>query len=229
MAVKQKILLVEDDDVLAEVLDEQLALHDEFELTRVATAAAALDEAHKGFDLILLDVGLPDQDGRETCKIIRKNKITTPIIMLTGAASEADTILGLDAGANDYVTKPFRFGILLARMRAQLRSHEQAEMAELAIGGYLFRPSLKILEPQDGSAKIRLTEKETNILKFLHRADGAAVARDTLLHEVWGYNAQVSTHTLETHIYRLRRKIEAHPSEATLLLTLEGGYALAQT
>lgn len=229
MAVKQKILLVEDDDVLAEVLDEQLALHGEFELTRVVTAAAALDEAHKGFDLILLDVGLPDQDGRETCKIIRKNKITTPIIMLTGAASEADTILGLDAGANDYVTKPFRFGILLARMRAQLRSHEQAEMAELAIGGYLFRPSLKILEPQDGSAKIRLTEKETNILKFLHRADGAAVARDTLLHEVWGYNAQVSTHTLETHIYRLRRKIEADPSEATLLLTLEGGYALAQT
>lgn len=229
MAVKQKILLVEDDDVLAEVLDEQLALHDEFELTRVVTAAAALDEAHKGFDLILLDVGLPDQDGRETCKIIRKNKITTPIIMLTGAASKADTILGLDAGANDYVTKPFRFGILLARMRAQLRSHEQAEMAELAMGGYLFRPSLKILEPQDGSAKIRLTEKETNILKFLHRADGAAVARDTLLHEVWGYNAQVSTHTLETHIYRLRRKIEADPSEATLLLTLEGGYALAQT
>ena len=176
----------------------------------------------------MLDVGPPDQDGRETCKIIRKNNVTTPIIMLTGAASEADTILGLDAGANDYVTKPFRFGILLARMRAQLRSHEQAETAELQIGDYLFRPGLKILEPQNGAAKIRLTEKETNILKFLHRAGGQAVARDTLLHEVWGYNAQVSTHTLETHIYRLRRKIEADPSEATLLLTLEGGYALAQ-
>ena len=139
----------------------------------------------------MLDVGLPDQDGRETCKIIRKNNIATPIIMLTGAASEADTILGLDAGANDYVTKPFRFGILLARMRAQLRSHEQAETAELQIGAYVFRPSLKILEPQDGAAKIRLTEKETNILKFLHRAGGAAVARDTLLHEVWGNNSNV--------------------------------------
>ena len=228
MAVKQKILLVENDGALAEVLAEQLALHDEFELSHVESAAAAIDAANKGFDLILLDVGPPDQDGRETCKIIRKNNVTTPIIMLTGAASEADTILGLDAGANDYVTKPFRFGILLARMRAQLRSHEQAETAELQIGAYVFRPSLKILEPQDGAAKIRLTEKETNILKFLHRAGGAAVARDTLLHEVWGYNAQVSTHTLETHIYRLRRKIEADPSEATLLLTLEGGYALAQ-
>ena len=228
MAVKQKILLVEDDDALAEVLAEQFALHEEFELSRVETAAAALAAAGKDYDLILLDVGLPDQDGRETCEIIRKNNIATPIIMLTGAASEADTILGLDAGANDYVTKPFRFGILLARMRAQLRSHEQAETAELQIGAYVFRPSLKILEPQDGAAKIRLTEKETNILKFLHRAGGAAVARDTLLHEVWGYNAQVSTHTLETHIYRLRRKIEADPSEASLLLTLEGGYALAQ-
>ncbi len=228
MAVKQKILLVENDGALAEVLAEQLALHDEFELSHVESAAAAIDAANKGFDLILLDVGPPDQDGRETCKIIRKNNVTTPIIMLTGAASEADTILGLDAGANDYVTKPFRFGILLARMRAQLRSHEQAETAELHIGDYLFRPGLKILEPQNGAAKIRLTEKETNILKFLHRAGGQAVARDTLLHEVWGYNAQVSTHTLETHIYRLRRKIEANPSEATLLLTLEGGYALAQ-
>ena len=231
MAVKQKILLVEDDDALAEVLGEQLALHDEFELARVDTATAALAELTRpghGFDLILLDVGLPDQDGRETCKIIRKNKITTPIIMLTGAASEADTILGLDAGANDYVTKPFKFGILLARMRAQLRHHERAETAELQIGDYVFRPSLKILEPSNGASKIRLTEKETNILKFLHRAAGAAVARDTLLHEVWGYNAQVSTHTLETHIYRLRRKIEADPSEAKLLLTLEGGYALSQ-
>lgn len=227
MAVKQKILLVEDDDALAEVLAEQLALHDEFELTRVDTAAAAIGAVNSGFDLILLDVGLPDQDGRETCKIIRKNKIATPIIMLTGAANEADTILGRDAEANDYVTKPFRFGILLARMRAQLRSHEQAETAELHIGGYVFRPALKILEPQDGAAKIRLTEKETNILKFLHRAGGAAVARDTLLHEVWGYNAQVSTHTLETHIYRLRRKIETDPAHAELLLTLEGGYALA--
>ena len=228
MAVKQKILLVEDDGALAEVLAEQLALHDEFELSHVESAAAAIDAANKGFDLILLGVGLPNQDGRETCKIIRKNNVTTPIIMLTGAASEADTILGLDAGANDFVTKPFRFGILLARMRAQLRSHEQAETAELHIGDYLFRPGLKILEPQNGAAKIRLTEKETNILKFLHRAGGQAVARDTLLHEVWGYNAQVSTHTLETHIYRLRRKIEADPSEATLPLTLEGGYALAQ-
>ena len=228
MAVKQKILLVGDDEALVEVLAEQLALHEEFELSRAETVVAALSAWGKGYDLILLDAGLPDQEGCETCEMIRENNIATPIILLTGVANEADAILALGAGANDYVTKPFRFGILLARMRAHLRSHEQAETAELQIGAYIFRPSLKTLELQDGAVKIRLTEKETNILKFLHRAGGAAVARETLLHEVWGYNAQVSTHTLETHIYRLRRKIEADPSEATLLLTMEGGYALAQ-
>lgn len=229
MAVKQKILLVEGDDALAEVLGEQLALHDEFELARADTATAALAELTQpghGFDLILLNVGLPDQDGRETCKIMRQKGVSTPIVMLTGAATDADTILGLDAGANDYITKPFRFGILLARMRAHLRSQQNSENAVLAIGPYDLRAAVKTLEVRDGGEKIRLTEKETNILKFLHRAKGAAVARDVLLHDVWGYNAQVSTHTLETHIYRLRQKIETDPSDAQILRTVEGGYCL---
>lgn len=226
MAAQQKILLVEDDDALAELLAEQLALHDEFVLTRAETAAALETSADDKFDLILLDVGLPDQDGRETCKIMRKNQITAPIIMLTGASSEADVILGLDSGANDYVTKPFKFGVLLARMRAHLRSHEMSETAELTIGPYLFKPMVKLLETAQGE-KIRLTEKETNILKFLHRAKGAPVAREKLLDEVWGYNAQVSTHTLETHIYRLRRKIETDPGDAQLLRTADGGYCLS--
>ena len=229
MANKQKVLLVEDDDVLADVLAEQFSLHDEFTLQRAETARAALDRvAAEPFDLILMDVGLPDQDGRETCKIMRRDKVTTPIIMLTGAASDADTILGLDAGANDYVTKPFRFGVLLARMRAHMRSHENSDQVNLTIGPYIFRPAMKQLERQSDGARIRLTEKESNILKFLHSADAAAVPRETLLHEVWGYNAQVSTHTLETHIYRLRQKIEADPSEASLLVTVEGGYKLAR-
>ena len=228
MASKHKILLVEDDDVLAEVLAEQLSLHNEFTLVRAETARAALDTVgSENFDLILMDVGLPDQDGRETCKIMRRDNIATPIIMLTGAASDADTILGLDAGANNYVTKPFRFGVLLARMRAHLRSHENSDQANLIIGPYVFRPAMKLLERQSDGERIRLTEKESNILKFLHRADAAAVPRETLLHEVWGYNAQVSTHTLETHIYRLRQKIEADPSAAALLVTVEGGYKLA--
>ena len=226
MSIECRILVVEDDELLTEALREQFALHEEFEITVVRTAAAAIDLVGQAeFDLILLDVGLPDQDGRETCKILRRQKVSAPIIMLTGAATEADTILGLDAGANDCVTKPFRFGVLLARIRARLRQFETSDAAILHFGPYDFRPSVKQLTTQAGD-KIRLTEKEANILKFLYRASAETVSRETLLHEIWGYNAQITTHTLETHIYRLRQKIEADPSNAKLLVTEDGGYRL---
>lgn len=148
-----------------------------------------------------------------------------PILMLTGHDGDADTILGLDAGANDYVTKPFKFPVLLARIRAQLRTHEQSEDAIFQLGPYTFKPAMKMLI-DERDRKIRLTEKETNILKFLYRATESVVPRDVLLHEVWGYNAGVTTHTLETHIYRLRQKIEPDPSNARLLVTESGGYRL---
>jgi DNA-binding response OmpR family regulator len=176
-------------------------------------------------DLVLLDVGLPDMDGREACKLMRKNGLKSPIVMLTGNAADADVILGLDAGANDYVTKPFKFAVLLARIRAQLRQHEQSEDAVFTIGHYTFKPASKVLVDEKGS-KIRLTEKETSILKFLYRAGEKVVTREVLLHEVWGYNANVTTHTLETHIYRLRQKVEKDPSNAELLVTEMGGYKL---
>ena len=157
--------------------------------------------------MIILDVGLPDIDGREVCRMMRKTGINTPIIMLTANASEADTILGLDAGANDYVTKPFKFGILLARVRPHLRQHLISEDASYPVGHYVFKPGDKILTDEETGEKIRLTEKETAILKFLKRAEGATISREKLLNEVWGYNANVTTHTLETHVYRLRQKI----------------------
>ena len=146
--------------------------------------------------------------------------------MLTGHGADSDTPLGLDAGANDYITKPFKFTILLARILAQLRQHEQSEDFIFTLGPYTFKPAIKMLLAE-GDRKISLTEKETNILKFLYRATEGAVPRDTLLHEVWGYNAGVTTHTLETHIYRLRQKIEPDPRNASLLVTESGGYRLA--
>ena len=122
-----------------------------------------------------------------------------------------------------------RLGGLLARVRAQLRVFDNSEDAVFAIGPYVFRPSAKLLlEPARGR-KIRLTDKESNILKFLYRAAGKPVPRQVLLNEVWGYNAAVTTHTLETHIYRLRQKIEPDPSNARLLLTAGGGYRLDPT
>ena len=207
-------------------MSDQFALHDEFDSLAAESAAQGLElSKSEHIDLILLDVGLPDMDGRESCKILRKNGFKSPIIMLTGQDSDADMILGLESGANDYVTKPFRFSVLLARVRAQLRQHEQSEDAVFTIGPYSFRPATKTLV-NDGGSKVRLTEKETSILKYLYRAGEKVVTRDVLLHEVWGYNAGVTTHTLETHIYRLRQKIETDPSNAELLLTEMGGYKL---
>ncbi len=227
MSNGKRVLIVDDDDALRQSLAEQLRLHEEFVTEEAETAAAAL-EATKDtyFDAILLDVGLPDMDGREVCRLMRRAGVKSPIVMLTGAGTDSDTILGLDAGANDYVTKPFKLGVLLARLRAQLRQHEQSEDAVFTIGPFTFRPSAKLLLDEASNNKVRLTEKETAILKYLFRAGDKVVGRDVLLNEVWGYNAGVTTHTLETHVYRLRQKIERDPSNAEILVTEPGGYRL---
>jgi DNA-binding response OmpR family regulator len=228
MARAKRILLVDDDALLCDALKEQFALHQEFALECLSDAQSAIkrakDEAH--IDLVLLDVGLPDMDGREACQMMRRGGFKSPIIMLTGADTDADQVLGLNSGANDYVTKPFKFAVLLARLRAHLRSHEQSEDAVFKIGPYEFRPSVKMLVTEKDK-KIRLTEKETSILKYLYRAGGKPITRDVLLDEVWGYNSGVTTHTLETHVYRLRQKIEPDPSNASILVTEGGGYKLA--
>lgn len=224
----KSLLLVDDDDALREALRDQLQLHEEFAIQEAASGADALEIAKdSNHDLLILDVGLPDMDGREVCRLMRRAGVNAPIIMLTGADTEADTILGLDSGANDYVTKPFKLGVLLARIRAQLRQHERSEDAVFNIGPYSFRPSAKMLiDPENDDRKIRLTEKETAILKYLFRAGENVIGRDILLNEVWGYNSGVTTHTLETHVYRLRQKIERDPSNAELLVTEPGGYRL---
>ena len=226
MANLKKILLVDDDDDLRDALAEQLVMTEEFDVFEAESGATGMSRAKEQlYDLIILDVGLPDTDGRELCRLMRKQGVKCPIVMLTGHDTDADTILGLDAGANDYIAKPFKFPVLLARIRSQLRTHEQSEDAVFTLGPYTFKPSMKMLVTEEDK-KIRLTEKETNILKFLYRANDGTVARDVLLHEVWGYNAGVTTHTLETHIYRLRQKIEPDPSNARLLVTESGGYRL---
>ena len=223
---RRRVLLVDDDADLRGNLLEQLAQYREFDLVEAGTAAEAMVQVHNAhIDLMLLDVGLPDMDGREAVKIMRREGFKSPIIMLTGQDSDADQILGLESGANDYVTKPFRFSVLLARIRAALRQHDQSEDVVFTIGPYSFQPAAKLLEAPDG-AKVRLTDKETSILKYLYRQGPKTITREILLKEVWGYNNRVTTHTLETHIYRLRQKIERDPSNARLLVTEEGGYRL---
>jgi DNA-binding response OmpR family regulator len=220
------LLIIDDDADLREALAEQLSLEADFRVETRGDIRSGLEAAHSvSPELILLDVDLPDGDGREACARMRAEGVTAPIIMLTAASTDSDAILGLDSGADDYVTKPFRFAVLAARIRAHLRAHEQSENAVFHIGPYEFRPAQKLMIDAR-QKKIRLTEKETAILKYLYRAPDRFAAREALLAEVWGYNAGVTTHTLETHIYRLRQKIELEPAQAKILITDAGGYRL---
>jgi DNA-binding response OmpR family regulator len=229
MTNAKRVLIIDDDAALRTSLAEQLELHEGFIAYQAEDGKRALElvkEHH--FEIILMDVGLPDTDGRDLCRLMRRQGIKTPIIMLTAHGSDADTILGLDSGANDYIPKPFRLGVLLARLRSQLRQFELSDDATFGIGPYTFRPSAKMLVNPENNRKIHLTEKETAILKYLYRTGARPVAREVLLDEVWGYNAGVTTHTLETHIYRLRQKIEPDPASARILVTEPGGYRLVR-
>src|SRR5690348_14043330 len=175
MPNKRTILIVDDDTELREALIEQLALHEEFDTIDADSGTKGVQAAKSGqVDLVIMDVGLPDVDGREAVRILRKGGFKAPVIMLTGHDTDSDTILGLESGANDYVTKPFRFAVLLARIRAQLRQHEQSEDATFVVGPYTFKPGQKMLIDAKGG-KIRLTEKEVAIIKYLYRAGGKVI------------------------------------------------------
>ena len=228
MSNRRPILLVDDDAELLELLTEHLHATGQF----AVTTAASMDDADKAFaqedshfDAVVLDIGLPDGDGRDYCARMRKGGQNMPVIMLTGANEESDVVRGLDSGANDYVAKPFRAAELVARLQAQLRIFERSEEAVFPVGPYTFRPAKKLLQDIGRNRRIHLTDKETAVLKFLYRSD-KTVDRQILMHEVWGYNSAVRTHTLETHIYRLRQKIEVDPGNPSLLVTEGGGYRL---
>ena len=210
MASVPRVLLVDSDPLLRASLAEQLSgLYDIIAAGSIAEARAALAAPCA---CAIID---PHLAGGEE---FARELLAGMSVLLLGA--DAASAPGLER-----IAKPFRFSTLLARLQALAGRHGANESTPLHIGPYLFRPAAKLLTEGD-TRKIRLTEKETNILKFLHQAAGT-VPRQTLLHEVWGYNPAVTTHTLETHIYRLRRKIEENPGEAKILVTEEGGYRLA--
>lgn len=228
MSSTHRVLIVDDDREFRRELAEQLALHEGFAVDQAGSVREALEATRRPqHDAIVLDVGLPDGDGRDLCRLLRRNGVKCPIVMLTAHDTDADTILGLDSGANDYVSKPVRLNVLMARLRAQLRQFELSDDATFQIGPYSFRPAVKMLIA--GQKKIHLTDKETAILKYLYRVGDRPVSREVLLGEVWGYNAGVTTHTLETHIYRLRQKLEPKPGENRLLVTEPEGYRLVRS
>ncbi len=222
-----KLLVVDDDLFLRATLREQLLAEgfpDVFEAGSMIEVMETIGSSDP--DLIILDVSLPDGNGVEICRKLRARGYAKPIIMLTGQDSEADVIAGLEAGANDYVIKPMRLGELLARIKSQLHQHKASDTARFTIGDISFVPANKLLFSADGNRKVLLTEKEATILKFLYRAHPGGLTKEQLLSEVWGFQQGLSTHTVETHIYRLRQKIQRLSNEP-IILTTRMGYSLA--
>lgn len=222
-----RLLIVDDDAFLRNTLREQLTSEgftEIYEASRLSEVNDAVERANP--DLILLDVRLPDGNGIEICRKLRERGFTNPILMLTGQDAEEDIVAGLEAGANDYVIKPMRMGELLARVRSQLWQHKASDTARFSIAGLSFVPANKLLKSADESKKVVLTEKEATILKYLYRAHPTGVTKEELLAEVWGFQNGLSTHTVETHIYRLRQKTR-RLTKRHVILTTRTGYSLS--
>ncbi|MFD8497622.1 response regulator transcription factor [Amycolatopsis sp. NPDC059657] len=225
-----RLLVVEDDETIGSVLDSSLRLHG-YQISWQRTGRGALIEAEHGeFDLVLLDLGLPDLDGVEVCRRLRAALPSTVLVILTARQDEMDVVVGLEAGADDYLTKPVRLGELLARVRAHLRrgtthtpSKPPIEVGRLTVDTAGRRVCL------DGR-EISLRAKEFDLLARLAEEPGVAVSRDTLMSEVWDEHWYGSTKTLDVHIAALRRKLTESaetPEEAPRISTLRGhGYRL---
>ena len=225
--MKGAILLVEGSDSFRQSLVEQIKFYAGIETFEAATASTALKLIEDWeFDAIVLDVSLPDFDGRDLYQLLKKRGLATPIILLIELETEIESILRLGLGFDQYIVKPFRLGMLLARIRCLVQGPESTKMPHIIIGRYYFEPERKVLIDRDTNLPTKLTEKETSILEVLYLAQGKLVHRSDLLDRVWGYRATVTTHTLETHIYRLRQKLEDVPSDSKFLITELGGYRL---
>tara|TARA_B100000029_G_scaffold501931_1_gene576311 strand:+ start:227 stop:916 length:690 start_codon:yes stop_codon:yes gene_type:complete len=227
MTQEKSLLTIGDDELLRQILVEQLQLNKEYAVTEAETGKEAIYYTQtKHIDAILLDTELKDIDAYELCGQMRATGVAAPIIILSENQRDLDTIRGLDAGANDFIPKPIKIDVLLARLRAHIRQYEQSEHAVFKFARYSFRPGARVLIDNDTQKETRLTDKETEIIKFLYRSNGKVVSKIVLLDEVWGYNVGMTTHTLETHIYRLRQKIEKDPSSSQILVTESNGYRL---
>ena len=221
-----KILIVDDDPELRDELTEQLSLHEEFEAVAVENGSKGMQAVKAGeIDLVIMDIGLPDIDGREAVRILRKNGFKAPIIMLTGHGTDSDTILGFDSGANDYVTKPFGMDELLARMRAalrhQLQSHGERPVfraADLSVD--LVRRIVKV-----GDKVVKLSPKEYDLLRVLVQHAGKVLTHKFLLTELWGDLSDAQY--LRVYVRQLRQKLEDDPEKPKYIHTETGiGYRL---
>ena len=221
-----KILLINNDKDLGEALVFQLTLVEKYQIIETNDESGALIQINNNFcELVIINSQSSALKVHNLTKSLRLTGYKKPIIMLVNQNSNLNITDDQNHKADGYIIKPFRYPVLLKSIETQLHKFKKSENTQYNIGNYVFKPNSKILESNENRS-IRLTEKENNILKFLYKNLGNVIRRETLLHEVWGYNSKVTTHTLETHIYRLRQKIEDDPSNAYFLITEPGGYKL---
>jgi DNA-binding response OmpR family regulator len=217
MAGVPSLLVVEDDDAIAGPLQRALA-RDGYDVTRAATGAAALEAVDRtSFDLVILDLGLPDVDGLDVCRRVRDRHRTMPILMLTARTEEIDIVVGLDAGADDYVAKPFRLAELLARVRALLRRGDPPALE--ASGVRVDRASRRAWLGED---ELVLASKEFDLLALLVSEAGHVVTRERIMEEVWDEHWFGSTRTLDMHVSWLRRKLGDDAAKPRFITTVRG-------
>ena len=227
MVKRKTILFVSEALLLKDLLLDQLQKQGEYlleESLSVTEAISLIVKEH--FDCILIDSSLADVSLSNLCKNIRLEGVQSPIILVAEELGEDVAIAALDAGANDYVLKPFKINVLVAKIRSNIRQFEQSEFAILRFGRFSFKPGDKILLNNSSKEEVRLTDKETAIIKLLYLSGGEVVTRATLLEEVWGYNTTLTTHTLETHIYRIRQKVGNASSGQDFIATESEGYRM---
>ena len=224
-----RLLVVASDNLTRLSLTAQLEHGGEFTTTHAATVADAVAEGRidgSAYAALLIVGSRPPENPSGTISQLRAIWPHAPIIVLAQTADEWDIVRTLDAGASDFLVAPYRLIELKARLRAQIRAHSNSTNVVITIGPYRFEPATRMLVEVRTGATLRLTHKETEVLKYLHRAAGEPVARQTLLKDVWGYRHGADSYTVESHIYRLRRKIEADPSRPRFLVNEDGGYML---
>jgi len=224
MSSSTKILLVNSDRDLSEALIYQLSLNDKYQIIELEEDSVLTQINNNSCNIIIINSQPSKLNGHNLTKKLRVGGFKNPIIILITQSDASNVDNDLSIEANEYIIKPFKYLALLKSIELQLRQFGKTEDTLHKIGSYVFKPNSKILENKNKS--IRLTEKENDILKFLYQNLETIVSREILLHEVWGYNSKVTTHTLETHIYRLRQKIEIDPANACFLITETGGYRL---
>lgn len=226
---KERILVVEDEEAILMLLEDQLTIEG-YDVTTARDGEAGLAMATDGeFDIVVLDVMLPRKDGFEVCREVRGAGVTTPILMLTAKSQEIDKVVGLELGADDYVTKPFSSRELVARIRAVLRRAKgSAEPVEQCRFGDVLVDFRKFETTRNGSA-VDLTAREYALLKFLVEHRDRAVSRFDILDAVWGDDADVFPRTVDTHVANLRKKIERDPSSPRHIVGVRGvGYRFAE-